>query len=472
MKTPTKLALSLSSLLVAATALFAAPRAPNVIVILTDDQGYADAGFNGCKDIPTPHMDRLAAGGVVCTNGYVTYAVCAPSRAGLLTGRYPQRFGFERNVAWQPSNPATGIAVEETTLAAALKPAGYKSALVGKWHLGAHDNFHPLNRGFDEFYGHLGGGKHYYQDRLTIRETLEAKNEPESYRNWITRGFEPVRIEGYLTDEFTREALDFVRRRKDEPFFLYLAYNAPHAPMQAPAEEIAKFGHIKNQKRRTYAAMLTAVDRGVGRMLDLLDELKLADDTLVFFLSDNGGPQDANGSDNGKLRGGKGGPFEGGFRVPFVVRWPGKIPAGATYHQPVSSLDIFATITAVNNISAHPERPLDGVNLLPYLRGEKTGAPHERIYLRMFDTGRYAMREGDYKIVRAAKDGRPALYNLASDLSERNDLAAAEPERLARMQAAYDAWNAQLKEPAFPGLDMREWQKPQPAQAPQPAAVE
>ncbi|MEY4489146.1 MAG: hypothetical protein RIQ79_1654 [Verrucomicrobiota bacterium] len=463
-KYPT-LSLAITALALACTgSLVAAERkAPNLIVIMTDDQGYGDTGFNGCKDIPTPNMDRLAAAGAVCTNAYASYSVCAPSRAGFITGRYPQRFGFERNTAWQPKAPATGLAVQETTLAAALHPYGYKSSVIGKWHLGANDNFHPLNRGFDEFYGHLGGGHRYLPEELTIKNTLDCRNEPDSYRSWILRGFEPVRTERYLTEEFTREALDFVRRQKDTPFFLYLAYNAPHAPLQAPAEEIAKFSHIKNEKRRTYAAMLTVVDRGVGQVLDLLDELKLTDDTIVFFFSDNGGPTSANGSNNAPLRGFKSDPYEGGFRVPFAVRYPGKIPAGTTYAQPVSLLDVYATMAAINQIPANAERPLDGVNIVPYLNGEKTGAPHERIYLRMFDTGAYAMREGDYKIVQPKKAEKPALYNLAKDIAERADISEGDAERFTKMQATYQDWNAQLIAPAFPGLDMREWAKPDAA---------
>jgi arylsulfatase A-like enzyme len=444
----------------------AATKAPNLIVILTDDQGYGDTGFNGCKDIPTPNLDRLAAGGAVCTSGYVTFTVCSPSRAGLITGRYPQRFGYERNPAWQPRNPVSGLAVQETTLASALRPYGYQSAIIGKWHLGAHENFHPLKRGFDEFYGHLGGGHFYFPEDLTIRNELDCKTEFETYRAWINRGFEPVRTERYLTEEFTREALDFVRRQKANPFFLYLAYNAPHGPLQAPAEEIAKFSHIKNETRRTYAAMLSVVDRGVGQLLDLLDELKLADDTLVFFMSDNGGPTQDNGSANGVLRGGKSAPYEGGFRVPFAVRWPGRIPAGLTYLQPVSSLDVFATIAAANQIPPEPGRPLDGVNLVPYLRGEQTGTPHARIYLRMFDRGVHAMREGPYKIIQPQNAGAPALYNLEQDIGEKTNLADREPERFAALQTAYEAWNAQLIEPVFPGLQMPKRTKPETAPAP------
>ena len=442
-----------------ASSLLAADRkAPNLIVIMTDDQGYGDTGFNGCKDIPTPNLDRIAAGGVVCTSGYVTFSVCSPSRAGFISGRYPQRFGYERNPAWEPRNPLSGLAVQETTLAAALRPYGYKSGIIGKWHLGAHENFHPLNRGFDEFYGHLGGGKHYFPEDLTIKNTLDCKNEYATYRSWITRGFEPVRTERYLTEEFTREALDFVRRQKDNPFFLYLAYNAPHGPLQAPAEEITKFSHIKNEKRRTYAAMLTVVDRGVGQILDLLDELKLAEDTIIFFLSDNGGPY-TNGSNNSPLRGGKSDLTEGGFRVPFAVRWPGKIPSGLTYNQTVSSLDIFATVAAANNIPANPERPLDGVDLVPYLRGEKTGAPHEHIYLRMFDYGAFALREGDYKIMKGKKSEKISLYNLSKDVSERSDISVEESKVFTRMQESYEAWNAQLIEPVFPGLNVQKGKK-------------
>ena len=448
-------------LAVSAPALAASARPTNFIVIMADDLGYGDVGFNGGKEIPTPHLDRLAAGGAVCTDAYVTFATCAPSRAGFITGRYPQRFGFERNLAWQPNNPATGLPRSETTLPETLRPLGYRSGLVGKWHLGAHTSLHPLERGFDEFFGHIGGGKAYFPEDLVIRETLDCRNEPDSYRAWLSRGREPVRTRDYVTEELTREALDFVRRQKHDPFFLFLAYNAPHGPLQAPSEELAKFAHIQNEKRRTYAAMVGVLDRGVGRLLDLLDELRLAEDTVVFFLSDNGGPPKDNASSNAPLRGGKASAYEGGIRVPFVVRWPGRIPAGLVYREPVSSLDIFATIAATGRVPARTERPLDGVDLLPLLRGEKTAPADRRIFLRMFDTGRLAMREGDYKIVRNGKNEPLALYHLATDLSESTNLADAEPQRLARMNAAYEAWAAELMEPAFAGLDMREWAAPQ-----------
>ncbi len=436
----------------AATAPAAPARPPNLIVIMTDDQGYADVGFNGCRDIPTPHLDSIAAAGVRFTNGYVTYAVCSPSRAGLLTGRYPQRFGHERNPAWQPANPQTGLPLTETLLPAALGRVGYVSGLVGKWHLGAHPRFHPLARGFTEFFGHLGGGARYFPEELTLEEPTEARNEGESYRLRIRRGHEAVRTTRYLTDEFSDEAVRFVERHRDRPFFLYLAYNAPHTPLQAPEERLARFAAIADPKRRTYAAMVSAVDDGVGRLLGKLRELGLEDDTLVFFLSDNGGPESDNASDNGPLRGQKGSPWEGGIRVPFAAQWPGRIPAGLVYEQPVSSLDIFATIAALASAPLDPERPLDGVDLLPHFTGAKSGPPHEAIYLRMFDRGVFAVRAGDSKLVIPQRDAAPQLFDLRRDSAEAKNVVAARPEELARLERLRAAWNAQLVAPAFEGL--------------------
>jgi arylsulfatase A-like enzyme len=435
-------------------------RAPNLIVIVSDDQGYRDVGFNGGTDIPTPNLDRLAKGGVVFTDAYVTGAVCGPSRAGLITGRYPQRFGFGKTPAYRPGDPQEGLSTREQTLAEALRAHGYTSAAIGKWHLGAHDVFHPLHRGFDEFFGHLGGGKRFFPELLTRRTTTDARNEWESYHTWISRGFEPFRTTGYLTEEFNREALDFVRRRAatpEKPFFLYLAYNAPHAPFEAPEEEIAKFAHLQPEERRSYAGMIAVMDRGVGQVLDLLDEKGLADNTLIFFLSDNGGPTNKNITDNAPLRAGKASPYEGGFRVPMAARWPGVIPAGLRYAQPVSALDIFATIAALNRIPENPDRPLDGVNLIPFLTGQKQGPPHEHICLRMDGSPtRFSLREGDYKIV--SVDGNAVeLYNLRDDVSEKRDLAASDPALRDRLLAAYRAWDRELLANTLAGLPPEAW---------------
>lgn len=430
------------------------PARPNVIVILTDDQGYNDVGFNGGKDIPTPHLDSIARNGVRFTNAYVTYAVCSPSRAGFITGRYQQRFGHERNPRWAPNHPHIGMSLAERTLADALGAAGYHCGLIGKWHLGAHPDFHPLRRGFHEFYGLVGGGKRYFPEDLTITHPRDARDEGESYRVKLTRGEQVVETAKYLTDEFSDEAVGFVERNRDRPFFLYLSYNAPHSPMQAPEPYLARFPDIRNPKRRTYAAMVSAVDDGVGRVLARLRELGLEKNTLVFFLSDNGGPTNDNASDNHPLRAGKSSPYEGGWRVPFAVQWPGRIPRRQHYDHPVSSLDIFATVAGVVGLPADAQRPLDGVNLLPHLDGTIKTPPHEAIYLRMYDRGVYAVRSGDFKLIIPGKDQAPELYNLRADIRETRNLAQSHPEQVARLEELRVKWDAEMIPPAFPGLQM------------------
>jgi arylsulfatase A-like enzyme len=433
-----------------------APARPNIVVILTDDQGYRDVGFNGCKDIPTPNLDSIAANGVRFANGYVSYSVCSPSRAGLLTGRYPQRFGHERNPQWQPGNVQSGLPLTEKTLADVLGQAGYHSGIIGKWHLGAHPDLHPLKRGFNEFFGHLGGGHVYFPELLTLTNAHQAKDEGGSYRLAILRDYAPVKTTQYLTDEFSDEAVRFVERRKAGPFFLYLAYNAPHAPLQATEKYLSRFPDIKDPRRRTYAAMVSAVDDGVGRLLAKLRELGIEKDTLVFFLSDNGGPTQDNASNNAPLRGGKGSPWEGGWRVPFAVQWPGHLPKGKVYDPPVLSLDIFATAAALAQATLDPERPLDGVNLLSFLTGDKTGAPHETIFLRMYDKGAFAVRTGNDKLVIPQKGAAPGLFNLAQDIAEANNLADQAEFRpvLEKLEKQRADWNAQLIPPVFQGLQM------------------
>ena len=425
---------------------------PNLVVILCDDMGYADVGFNGCKDIPTPNIDSIAANGVKCTSGYVAYSVCSPSRAGLLTGRYEQRFGYERNPQYRPNDPNMGLPLSEHTLATVLKPVGYTSGAIGKWHLGAYPTLRPLNRGFDFFYGHLGGGHKYFPEELTIKRSEDAKNEPESYHTWILRDDTPAPPTKYLTDAFSDEAVGFIKRNQDKPFFLYLAYNAPHAPLEAPAALLERFKDIPNKKRRTYAAMVNELDTGVGHVLDTLRTLGLEKNTLVFLLSDNGGPETHNASDNGPLRGQKSDVWEGGFRVPYAVQWKGTLPAGATYDNPVSSLDIFATITALAHAPIDPKHPLDGVNLIPYLTGKKSGVPHDAIYLRKYDQQRFAVRRGDYKLVIPGPDKKPELFNLVKDIGETRNIAADHPETTGELDTLRKRWNAQLVPPRFDGL--------------------
>lgn len=353
-----------------AVALAHGARKPNMIVIMCDDLGYADVGFNGCKDIPTPNIDRIAENGVRCTSGYTSYSVCGPSRAGFMTGRYGQRFGFERNPQYRTDDPNMGLPKEEKTFGEALGPVGYATGVVGKWHLGAHPSNHPLNRGFDYFYGHLGGGHRFMPEELTIQDGYTATNEEESYRTWIMKNHEAIPPAKYLTDEFSDAAVEFIDRSKDRPFFLFLSYNAPHLPLQATDEYLARFPKLEGD-RKIYAAMVSAIDDGVGQVFDKLEEYKLLEKTILVFLSDNGGPEPKNASDNGPLRGGKGDSWEGGFRVPFAVQWKGTLPAGTEYHHPVSALDIMGTIVDLADAPVDPKRPLDGINLIPYLAGKK-----------------------------------------------------------------------------------------------------
>jgi arylsulfatase A-like enzyme len=428
-------------LLAASAAIAADGDRPNIVVIVGDDMGYADVGFHGCKDIPTPHLDALAASGVRCTNGYVSGPYCSPTRAGLLTGRYQNRFGHEFNAG----GGATGLPVSERTLADRLKEAGYATGLVGKWHLGAAQQFQPQQRGFDEFFGFLGGAHSYF---------------PEA-GSGVLRGKSPANEQAYLTDAFAREAVSFVEHHREHPFFLYLAFNAVHTPMHATDARLTKFESIADPKRRTYAAMMSAMDDAIGAVLGKLRELDLEKNTLVFFVSDNGGPTmvgtTTNASRNDPLRGSKRTTLEGGIRVPFVVRWPARLPGGRVYEHPVIQLDVLPTALAAVNAPLSAEDGVDGVNLLPYLVGEKREKPHETLYWRFGQ--QMAIRHGDWKLVRydPAVEGNRGqateakLYNLSDDLGESRDLAQEEPQRVQQLQELWDRWNADNVPPLWGG---------------------
>ena len=248
---------------------------PNIIIILTDDQGYGDVGFNGSKQLKTPNLDQLAKNGVIFTNGYVSYAVCGPSRAGIITGRYQDRFGFSRNPLFTPKDASSGLPLEEETISEYLKKAGYNTMAIGKWHLGAHTSQRPLNRGFDEFFGFLSGGHKYFPEELTRNDLSEVRSQFDAYNTKLLKNDKRVDENEYLTDAFSREAVNFIAKQNQKPFFLYLAYNAPHAPLQATEKYLSRYHHIKNKKRKTYAAMVSAVDDGVGLILNKLKELKI-----------------------------------------------------------------------------------------------------------------------------------------------------------------------------------------------------
>jgi arylsulfatase A-like enzyme len=411
---------------------------PNILVILADDLGYADVGFNGCKDIPTPNLDTLVKSGVRCTSGYVTHPFCSPTRAGLLTGRYQQHFGHENNPAWLPESTVAGLPVSQTTLPQVLKSAGYVTGCVGKWHLGAHPQFHPNRRGFDEYFGLLGGGHVYIPG---------AKGSGE-YQIPMDRNGKSEPLTEYLTTVLGREGSLFITRHKGQPWFLYLAFNAPHTPLQVTDPLMERVKHITDETRRSYAGLVVGLDDAVGVVMNALKESGQAENTLVFFFSDNGGPVSVTHSDNTPLRGAKGDVFEGGIRVPFLVSWPGRVPQGKDYAQPVISLDVFATAVVLTSAKVPAGHALEGTNILPYLTGRQTGAPHDRLFWRAGGGARFAVREGDWKLV-GSQNGKAQLFNLAADLSESNDLAAAQPEVLARLGQAYAGWNKDNVAPLF-----------------------
>ena len=426
-------------------------KSPNIIVIMADDLGYTDVGFNGCKDIPTPNIDRIANNGVKFTNGYTSYSVCGPSRAGFLTGRYQQRFGFERNPQYKPNDPNMGLPLTEQTIAESLHKVNYTSGIIGKWHMGSHPTHHPLERGFDEFYGHLGGGHRYLPEDLTIENSYTIFTEPESYLTWIMRNHTPEKTEKYLTDEFSDEAEHFIGKNYKNPFFLFVSYNAPHTPLQATEKHLKRFPNLKG-KRKTYAAMVSAVDDGVGAILDKLEKLNIDENTLVFFLSDNGGPETKNASNNGLLREGKSSIYEGGYRVPFAMQWKGHVKP-SIYNNPVSSLDIFATISKLSKSPVLDGKPLDGVNLIPFLNGENVGQkPHKTIHLRKFDQNLHALRDDNLKLVVKWNGSKKELYDLSKDISEANDISAKHPKEVVRLDKMLIEWESELINPIFEGL--------------------
>ncbi|HLO79837.1 MAG TPA: sulfatase-like hydrolase/transferase [Chitinophagaceae bacterium] len=436
------------------------PGKPNIIIILTDDQGYGDVGFNGCTDIPTPNIDRIAKNGVVFRNAYVSYAVCAPSRAGLLTGRYQDRFGYSRNPLYKPFDPEMGLALTEQMLPAFLQQSGYVTMGIGKWHLGVYETYRPWKRGFNEYFGFLGGGHRYFPKEYNIANQDSAKNEGESYRTKLIRNEKVVEESEYLTDALSREAVSFIDRNKTQPFFLYLAYNAPHAPLQAPEKYLDRFSQIKDPKRKTYAAMVSAVDDGVGEVLSKLQHLNLTNNTIVIFLSDNGGPEQDNSSDNGPLRGGKSSLYEGGIRVPFAVQWPSQIKAGSEYRSPVISLDIFGTIAANIAGAPAPKNPLDGVDLLPYLKGTRKGAPHEFLFWRQYDQNRNAVvHQSGMKMV-LLSDTKVELYDLKTDLGEQTDLVDKNRSLVADFEKQRKKWEANMIAPVIWGLNQEELYTP------------
>jgi arylsulfatase A-like enzyme len=416
---------------------------PNILFIVGDDMGYADVGFNGCKDVATPNLDALAASGVRFTSGYVSGPYCSPTRAALLTGRYQNRFGHEFNPG---GGGAHGMPTNQITLANRLKVAGYRTALVGKWHLGAAQGMRPPQRGFDEFFGFLGGAHSYFN--------------PSGF----LRGDEPVKEMDYSTDAFGREAVSFIERNRGGPWFLYLSFNAVHTPMDATEDRLAKFSGVEDSKRRAHNAMLFAMDEAIGKVMQKLRQTGQDRNTLVTFISDNGAPTmrstSVNAARNDPLRGSKRTTLEGGIRVPFLISWPGRLKAGV-FDAPVIQLDLTATALSAAGVKVESGPKLEGVDLLPFLSGAKVGAPHDALYWRFGQ--QIAIRAGDWKLVRydlnadtstgVRNQGVTAakLHNLAKDVGETNDLAAAMPDKVKELQAKWDDWNKSNIKPLWGG---------------------
>ena len=430
---------------------------PNVILILTDDLGYNDVGFNGSTEIFTPNIDGIAKNGVLFSEGYVSYPVCGPSRAGLITGRYQDTFGFGKNPLFTPKDPNMGLPLTEQTMADMLKLSGYRTFAVGKWHLGAHKSLRPLKRGFDEFFGFLTGGHRYFPEEWTLADETEVKSQNQAYRTKLLRNEERIEEKEYLTDALSRESVDFIDRNSENPFFIYLAYNAPHGPLQATQKYLDRYDHIKQKDRKTYAAMVSAVDDGVGNIINKLKEKGIYDNTIIYFLSDNGGRLRGD-SDNGELRGKKGNLFEGGIRVPFAMQWPKEIKGGQVFDSPIISLDIFATLKELTSPEIKPKNELHGVNLIPFLKGHNKNDPHEFLFWRnnfMQNDPKLriegsAVRSGDFKFIKNKETD--ALYNLRDEISEQTNLKSEKNNIYDSLNLKFKKWSSTLMDPMFYGL--------------------
>lgn len=402
---------------------------PNILLLYADDLGYGELGCYGNKEVPTPHIDSIAANGIRFTSGYVAAPLCSPSRAGLMTGRYQQRFGHENN----NMAPGRGLPAAETTLANRMKALGYATGIVGKWHLGSWPEQLPMKRGFDEYFGVTGNPGSYFMPKGLIDSSVSASPQkaPKDF---------------YTTDAFAARAADWIEKHKGAPWFLYMPFNAVHAPHEASDKYLRRFAHISDPRRREFDGMLSAMDDAVGIVLATLRELELEDNTLVFFISDNGAPGGRGG--NGALRGGKHTCWEGGFRLPWMMQWKAKLPAGKVSDLPVVQLDVTPTCVTAAGGMVDPAWKLDGVNLLPYLTGENKGRPHQTLCWRI--DGMWAIRHGDMKLVSGEPGHAPELFDLAADVSEKNGLAAKQPEKVRELKAMWDQWNAQLAPPSAP----------------------
>ncbi|MEW6997805.1 sulfatase-like hydrolase/transferase [Colwelliaceae bacterium BS250] len=406
---------------------------PNFIIILADDLGYGDVGFTGSTEIKTPHIDALAKSGVIFEQGYVSAPVCGPSRAGLMTGRNQVNFGFDNNNVKpgpQYNRQYFGLPVGEQTIANRLAKQGYVNGMIGKWHLGDEAHFKAPKRGFDQVWTYPVGGHDYFR----------SEPDGEGYLSPLESNYKTPDPITYITDDTGNESADFIGRNKDQPFFLYASFNAPHAPLQAPKKDIELYKHIKKEDRRIYAAMIHRLDINVGKIVAELKANNLYDNTVIVFLSDNGGPGTGKNSRtvNAPFRGSKGILLEGGIHVPFIMSWPNGLKANTRYEKPITTLDLTPTFVALAGGEIPAKDKIDGVNIYPYLTGEKAGNPNQQMKWRF--TVSASIRDGDWKLIRLP-DRLPLLYNVKEDVAELNDVADQHKDRVVQMLKALGTWD-------------------------------
>ncbi len=453
-------------------------RPPNIIVLLADDLGPYEVSAYGVEHISTPNIDQIGAEGVVFEEGYATAPTCAPARAGLMTGRVQNRYGFETQVMefypsnyveyisgrWlvdtgefkvkaKPSFPSAwqvhkqGVPPSEIMLSEILKKYDYNTALIGKWHLGVHREQVPMARGFDYQYGFYGAFSLYAPKKNWSGIINHEHKAFSAQHQWKTGRKEQAAImrnqkeiieEEYLTFAFRDEINKYMEEHKDEPFFIYAAFSAPHVSFQAPVEYYCQYPHVEDENKRVYYSMISALDDAVGDIHQKIKDLGIEEDTLIFFLSDNGGASYTHATDNGPLKGGKLTQFEGGIRVPFMMKWTGKVRAGTRYKYPVSSTDIYATSVAAAGGVLPDDREYDGVNLVPYVNGENKERPHQALFWRADHI--WAIRDGDYKLILSTRDGWAELYNLITDNSEKINLKEQMPELYEKLKEEHEQW--------------------------------
>lgn len=414
---------------------------PNIVVLFSDDAGYADFGFqpnvrDDYRDL-TPRIDSIAKAGCRFTNAYMSASVCSPSRAGLMTGRYQQRFGHDNNIP--PGYMKGGLPLTETMMSTRLQQAGYQTGLIGKWHLGYPDDYHPNRRGFDYFYGCLQGSRKYFPIENVSPHRVFLEND------------QPTEEGGYVTDRIGDAACEFISKHRDQAFFLFVSFTAPHGPLQAKPEHLDKLTQIGNERRRKNAGLIVSLDENVGKILDCLDDLDLVDKTLVVFTNDNGG-QTQYAANNSPLRGRKGQLWEGGIRVPMAMRWPGRIEPETVIDDPVISLDLLPTFLAAGDHRIDPDWQLDGIDLNQRLTGAVDALPARTLFWRRRGpTGQIAARKAEWKVIldRARPDASPELFNLSQDIAEARNVAEQFPERTSELINEIQQWESGLGTPQW-----------------------